>query len=97
MLDPARSRWQRGAHIPLRAGTTIGRESGNAVVLDEDTVSAQHAVVGREGGRWYLQDLDSTNGTFINQRRIQGRNALKDGDELRFGRVATRFGPPQGQ
>lgn len=94
VLDPARSRWRKGERIYVPAGASIGREPGNTVVVDEDTVSAQHAVVRREDGRWWLEDLDSTNGTFINRQRVQGRRPLADGDEVQFGRVAMRFGAP---
>ena len=94
VLDPARSHWRKGERIPLAPGASIGRDASNAVVIDEDTVSARHAVFQREGNRWWLEDLGSTNGTFVNRRRLTGRGALRDGDEVRFGRVAMRFGAP---
>ena len=94
IVDPARSRWRRGERVEVGPGASIGRETGNALIIDEDTVSAQHAVIRLDGGRWWVEDLGSTNGTFVNRQRVDGRSPLRDGDEVRFGRVATRFGPP---
>ena len=72
----------------------MGREPGNRVIIDEDTVSSRHATFLYERGRWWLEDHGSTNGTWVNNLRIEGRVRLNDGDEVRFGRVAARFGPP---
>lgn len=96
VLDPARSRWRKGERILVPSGASVGRDAGNTVVVDEDTVSAQHAVLRRENGRWWIEDLASTNGTFINKQRIEGRRPLADGDEVHFGRVAVRFGAAGG-
>ena len=90
-MDPARSRRARGERIEVFPGATVGREAGNTVIVDEDTVSARHAQFGFERGRWWLEDLGSTNGTFINRRPLEGRQPLTDGDEVQFGRVAMRF------
>lgn len=95
VLDPARSAWRRGERVAVGPGATIGREHGNTVVVDEDTVSAHHAVIHWEGRRWWLEDLGSTNGTFVNRQRVDGRHALRDGDEVRFGHVAMRFSAPR--
>jgi pSer/pThr/pTyr-binding forkhead associated (FHA) protein len=92
MLDPARSHWQPGQRVRIRPGSTVGRSEGNTLVIDEDTVSAQHAVFRHERGRWWLVDLDSTNGTFINGRPVTGRQPLATGDQVSFGRVALAFG-----
>jgi hypothetical protein len=94
VIDPARSHWQRGERVRIRHGASLGREPGNALVVDEDTVSARHAAFRRENGRWVLEDLGSTNGTFVNQRRVHGQAPLRIGDEIRFGRVVVRFAEP---
>lgn len=91
IMDPARSRRARGERISVFPGATVGREAGNTVIVDEDTVSARHAVFGFERGRWWLEDLGSTNGTFINRRPLEGRQPITEGDEVQFGRVAMRF------
>ena len=92
IIDPARSHWQAGQKARIRAGATVGRAEGNTLVIDEDTVSAQHAVFHRERGRWWLEDLGSTNGTFINRHPLVGRGVISEGDEVMFGRVAIAFG-----
>jgi pSer/pThr/pTyr-binding forkhead associated (FHA) protein len=92
MIDPARSRWQAGRRAQVQPGASLGREEGNTIVIDEDTISAQHALFHYERGRWWIEDLGSTNGTFINGRPVTGRQPVAAGDEVRFGTVAMSFG-----
>lgn len=69
----------------------IGRDSGRAdVVIDESSVSGEHAKVRYESGAFVLYDLASTNGTFVNGKRVQ-KQRLFDGDTLRFGRAEFVF------
>lgn len=91
ILDPARSRWQPGARVTLEAGSVVGRDTAGSLVLDEDTVSARHAAVRHDRGLWWIDDLGSTNGTFINGRPVRGSGKVAPGDEVRFGHVALRF------
>ena len=64
---------------------TIGRDPENDVVLSAPTVSAFHAQVERVGQRYRVRDLRSSNGTFVNDKRIQGDVWLKPDDVLRVG------------
>jgi len=96
VLDPARSRWAPGSRIRVSPGTVIGRDGTNEVVMDEDTVSARHALLRFDGRRWWVEDLDSTNGTFVNGQRVTGARVVRSGDEIRFGRVAVRFATGSG-
>jgi hypothetical protein len=75
-----------GKSFALRPGKqTIGRNPNSAdILVDESTVSGEHARVRYEGGRFYLFDLASTNHTFVNNRQIQ-KQMLRDGDVVRFG------------
>ncbi len=70
--------------------TTIGRKPGNAIVLSDTHVSGVHAEVVEEGGRWVLRDLGSTNGTFLDGRRIE-EVTLSPGDEFVIGQTRMRF------
>jgi len=76
----------------LPAQTTLGREDDNNIVLDEDRVSRHHAVIIHEGGVFWLQDLGSANGTFVDERtRVEGRQVLIHGQRIRIGGVLFRF------
>jgi two-component system, cell cycle response regulator len=69
----------------------LGRDEGADILLDRDAASRQHAVVERSSrGHWVVRDLNSTNGTFVNERRIS-EVTLEDGDQLRFGDVVFKF------
>lgn len=60
---------------------------------EEGGVSRMHAKIYSQGGQYLIEDLNSTNFTFVNRQKLEPKTptAIKDGDELRFGRVATRF------
>lgn len=70
-------------------GLTIGREGDNALVLPDLTVSRHHARIVLEAGGLVLYDLNSTNGTFVNEVRVT-RHPLRPGDTVRFGGVRFR-------
>ena len=77
-----------GRRYAMRPGiTTIGRSGDDDVVLDAPSVSAHHAEIRYENGRYILYDRGSTNGTFVNGRRISGANMIKTGWRLRVGDV----------
>jgi len=69
---------------------TIGRASLNHIVIDQPTVSAQHAILARFGDSYRLEDLSSTNGTQINGVRVNVAE-VKDGDKILFGSVIAVF------
>jgi predicted component of type VI protein secretion system len=73
-----------GRVIALLAGTTLGRDDCD-VVLSDPEVSRRHAFVGESADGFTLEDLGSTNGTFVNGERIDGPQPLRSGDEIRFG------------
>jgi pSer/pThr/pTyr-binding forkhead associated (FHA) protein len=66
---------------------TLGRAPDNNVVFDSNLVSGHHAEIRYESGRFVLHDLGSTNGTFVNGRKITGPNMLKVGFRVRIGDV----------
>jgi hypothetical protein len=71
------------ADFPLvKACTTIGREGDCDICLDRPTVSRRHAQVVEEGDGFALEDLGSTNGTFVNGERVQ-KAVLRHGDRIR--------------
>ena len=72
--------------LPLTGKTTIGRRRSNDLVLSDNTVSGQHCIILTEGEDIYIQDLDSTNGTFLNGKRIHEKTVLQRGDKLMLGK-----------
>jgi len=77
--------WAVGTH-PV----SIGRLPGNTVVIDHPAVSGRHARVSREGSEYVLEDLQSTNGTFVHDKPIV-RHTLLEGDVIVLGRHTLSF------
>ena len=70
---------------------TMGRSSSSTLVLEDDFASGSHARLLNRGGTWYLEDLDSRNGTFLNGQRIDQPEQLAAGQELRIGQTTVRM------
>jgi hypothetical protein len=64
---------------------TLGREVGNDIVLEDPQVSRHHARLTLATGGYVIEDLGSTNGTFINEQRLMGTRPITPGDKLRLG------------
>src|SRR4051794_40540589 len=73
-----------GREQTLEPGATIGREGCDVNLMDPE-VSRRHAAIRDQGGSLAIEDLGSTNGTFVNGTRITSVTVLKDGDEVRLG------------
>ena len=63
----------------------IGRDSTNEIVINDAEVSRRHARLTFQGGKYVLEDLGSTNGTFVNGQRLAGPRVLKAGEVVSFG------------
>jgi pSer/pThr/pTyr-binding forkhead associated (FHA) protein len=70
---------------------TVGREG--SLVIDDDFASNRHARFQVARGRWYVEDLGSTNGTWLNGRRIQAAQWLKKGDKIQIGNTVMIVEP----
>lgn len=80
-----------GRNYPLNAAvTTIGREAGNSIQIDQDNASRCHCKLERMRGAIYAEDLGSTNGTYLNDSLIK-RDRLRHGDLLKIGGVVFKF------
>jgi pSer/pThr/pTyr-binding forkhead associated (FHA) protein len=75
----------------VRHELLIGRGENAGLLLPGSPVSRQHARVWTSGGRFWVEDLGSRNGTFVNGRRIAGPTGLRDGDVLQVGDVELHF------
>lgn len=80
-----------GQQVPLRGTVRIGRTPENELSLVDAQVSQHHAVISQEAGGYTLQDLNSTNGTFLNGQSIAGPHILRDGDQIRVGNTMLAF------
>ena len=69
----------------------IGRGSDAAIKLDDDYVSTRHARIGESNGTFYVEDLGSTNGTFVNGERITAKTLVRAGDAIRIGQTELRL------
>ena len=71
--------------------TLIGREERNSVSLDDEAVSAEHARIKFFKGKWQIEDLSSTNGTYVNDQRIFSPTILLSGDIITVGSTSIEF------
>lgn len=75
----------RAKAIPLDASTTIGRGAGCELRIDDQYASSEHARIFGRNGSWYVEDLGSTNGTYVNEQRLAAPAMLASGDKIRIG------------
>lgn len=74
----------------IKECTQLGRSQESDIVLTEASVSGKHAEICRSSDGWVIKDLNSTNGTYLNEQKVTTAK-LKDGDLLRMGRMELRF------
>ncbi len=75
-----------GVTFPLEGDQLfIGRDSSNAVPINDAEISRKHSRLSYQGGKYVLEDLGSTNGTFVNGQRLAGPVVLKAGDVVSLG------------
>jgi hypothetical protein len=84
---------QKGEDFRLREGqNALGSSPDAEVLIRDSTISAKHASLRYKEGKFYLTDLDSTNGTYLNDRaEAITREELKDNDVIRLGDVSLKF------
>lgn len=81
-------------HQLTTENSTIGRGVENEIVIVSKRVSREHARIHREGRKLILEDLGSTNGTFLNDQRVLSPQVLRDGDHILVGDTAFTFHDP---
>jgi pSer/pThr/pTyr-binding forkhead associated (FHA) protein len=87
-----------GRLFRLAGVSTIGRDPSAGIVLDDAEVSRRHAIVSVASGAVLIQDLESTNGVWVNDERIAEERAIGPGDRVRIGatELEVRDGPLSG-
>ncbi|AND86020.1 FHA domain-containing protein [Clostridium tyrobutyricum] len=85
------SNLRKGAVIPIRKEITIGRKNDNLLRLEDPYTSSHHARVYVKNGKdCMIEDLGSTNGTLLNGKKLNGRQYLNSGDEIKIGNTSFK-------
>ena len=83
---------QQDTHLEIPGPVCVlGRASSANIILEEEAVSKQHARLTHTGESFLIEDLDSSNGTFVNGKRIHARQEIQPGDLLRLGPVILKL------
>ena len=81
----------RGQAYQLDTEVTLGRAAGCQVPLDDAYASQVHARVFQRDGQWYIEDLGSTNGTYLNRRRVAGPMMMNRRDRIQIGNTVLEL------
>ncbi|MGE5434078.1 MAG: FHA domain-containing protein [Candidatus Doudnabacteria bacterium] len=80
----------KGVSLPVTGPVVIGRSPGADIVIGDDFVSGRHARLSPSGGGVALEDLESTNGTLLNGKRVDEPVSLRPGDTIDIGAVRLK-------
>src|SRR5687768_17939123 len=83
-----------GRQTPLEGSIEIGREGSTGLALDDEQASRRHARVTAQGDHAVVEDLGSTNGTYLNGQPIEAEAPLRPGDPRASGPPSSNFRPP---
>ncbi|MCC5909675.1 MAG: FHA domain-containing protein [Clostridiaceae bacterium] len=75
----------------LKDATTIGRKKGNDIQIMDRFISSNHAKITMDEGEYFLEDIGSVNGTYLNTKKLQDVIKLKSGDRIGLGQVEFLF------
>ena len=91
VVDSGESDLRPGQAFALDAITSLGRDVNNTIVVEDPFASSEHAVLTYRGRTWYVEDVGSTNGTYVNGQRIDGVAPVGYGDDVQVGQVRFRL------
>jgi hypothetical protein len=91
LVDAAKTGLEPGLTFPLQEVTPLGRTPANAVALPDPFVSTHHALLAWREARWWLEDLNSKNGTTLNGEPVTRPVVVSGGDLIGVGRVTLRL------
>ena len=81
----------QGREFDLSGATVVGRDQSAGLVVDDAEASRRHASLSVEGDTLTVEDLGSTNGTFVNGGQVDGLSPIAFGDEVQLGQVRLRL------
>lgn len=79
-----------GTQYSLLPSTSIGRAAGNTLVIDDDYLSGQHALIALRDRQWWIEDLGSRNGTLLNDYPVEKATVVAAGDIITVGNTSLR-------
>jgi pSer/pThr/pTyr-binding forkhead associated (FHA) protein len=87
------SPWTRGRNTTAAAGrpTPRARPDDSTLVLDDDYASTRHARISQQGDEWYVEDLGSTNGTYLDRAKVTGPTRVPLGVPVRIGKTVIEL------
>ncbi|GIV97464.1 MAG: FHA domain-containing protein [Herpetosiphonaceae bacterium] len=91
IISPGQTGLPGGKEFALGPVNTIGRRPDNDIVLNDSFISTEHALLEWRGDSWWLEDLGSTNGSFINDIEVTAPTPVSYGDVIRIGRVELKL------
>ncbi|HLF07973.1 MAG TPA: FHA domain-containing protein [Dehalococcoidia bacterium] len=91
IIEGGASGMRPGDLLPLLPVTAIGRSPDSAIFLDDPSVAANHALLRFRQGRWWLEDLGSPSGTWLNRRPVETATPVDFGDTIVIGEVRLRL------
>ena len=92
VMSPGESGLARGARFELAGNMLIGRDGRAGIVIPDASVSARHATIERLDRGWRVSDLGSTNGTFVDGKRVGEKGAsVRPGAKLAFGNIVLQL------
>jgi pSer/pThr/pTyr-binding forkhead associated (FHA) protein len=91
VVDSGQSPLLPGTEVDILRSMTLGRSPTNTVVLDSPVVSTENTRIYYQNNALWVEDLKSTNGTFVNDRRVVVPIAVRPGDTLRVGDIMFKF------
>lgn len=91
VVDAGETAFHNGDAFPVRPVTSLGRDMTNTIVIPDPSASAEHALISARDGHWWLEDLGSTNGTFLNGTVTREPAIIAPGDVIRVGHVQFKM------
>jgi hypothetical protein len=91
VVEQAGDGLSRGQTFVVASGAVLGRSSASQILLPDEFASAQHARLVVRGSGFWVEDLGSKNGTYLNDRPVTAPVPIQSGDTLRVGQTVFRF------